>query len=280
MRSKRFFCAAFLAAVCFAACPLRADQNLPDIPALLRQVEKNQKLVEQNREKYSFTDVEEQQTVARNGKVTDRTVRQYDVFFLNGQLIRRMVKKNGKPLSASAQRKEDAHVRKLVEKYDREAQKDSKPRGDTITIAVFLRTSHFTDPRWVTLDGRKVLAFDFEPDPAFRPSSEAERIAHDLSGQMWVDAKDIEVVRLEAGLNKPYHVAGGLLASLEKGSTATLKQKLVDGEVWLPSYSAIDLSARMLLFKKLRVNIIDSYSHYRVFSVKSLSNIAPPARHH
>lgn len=277
MRSRHLFCVPLLAIVWIAAPPLRANQRLPDIPALLRQVEKNQQRVEQDREKYSFTDVEEQQTVGRDGKVTQRTVRQYDVFFLNGQLIRRLVKKNGKPLSASAQRKEDARVRKQVEKNERKAQKDQQTSKKAITIDVFLRTSRFVNPRWVTVDGRKALAFDFVPNHAFRPSSLPERVAHDLRGVMWVDAQAREVVRLEAGLSSPFRVGGGILGSVEKGTTVTLEQKLVDGDVWLPSYSAIDLSARLLLFKKLRMNVIDEYSHYRVFSVKSLNKIVPPA---
>lgn len=279
MRSKHLFCNALVAIVCFAVRPVRAGQALPNVTELLRQVEKNQHRVEQDREKYSFTDIEEQQTVGRGGKVTDRTARQYDVFFLNGQLIRRMVKKNGKPLSASAQRKEDSRVRQEVEKLERQEQKVRQSGEKQIGIGVFLRASRFSNPHWVTRQGRKALAFDFAPNPAFKPSSQAERIAHDLRGVMWVDAQAREVVRLKAGLESSYRIAGGLLASVEKGTTVTLEQKLVDGDVWLPSYSAIDVSARMLLLKHLRMNIIDHYSHYRVFSVKSLSDIVPPERH-
>lgn len=251
-------------------------ETLPDIPALLKQVEKNQQRLEQNREKYSFTDIEEQDRIGRDGHVTHRSVRQYDAFFLNGNLIRRMVKKNGKPLSASAQKKEDARVRKLVERYERKSSESHAGNGQDVGVGLFLRACRFSNPHWTTLNGRRVLAFNFSPKPAFKPQSKAGKLVHDLGGVMWVDARAGEVVRLEAGLDNSYRIAGGLLASIEKGTTVKFEQKLVGGHVWMPSYFAFDASARLLLFKGERVNVTDRYSHYRVFSVHALGKIVPP----
>lgn len=277
---KQALAAAFLLILCsLPKLPLRADQPLPDIPALLKQVERNQAKLEQDREKYSFTDVEEQDDVTRSGRVKKKSVDQYDVFFLRGYLIRRLVKKDGKPLSASEQRKEDARVRKLVEKYERKAQKKkSGADDDDIGVAVFLRTSVFTHPHWTQLGGREVLAFDFAPNPRYRPQTAAEKVAHTLGGEVWVDAQAGEVARVEAGFNSAYRIGGGVLASIEKGTTVTLKQTYVDGDAWLPSYTAIHARGRLLLFKGVRFNLEDAFSGYRVFHVGSLSKIGAPGK--
>lgn len=276
---KQALAATFLLVLCASAVqPLRADQPLPEIPTLLKQVERNQSKLEQDREKYSFTDVEEQDDVTRSGQVKKKTVDQYDVFFMRGYLIRRLVKKGGKPLSASAQKKEDARVQKLVEKYERKVEKKSGSDDNDIGIGVFLRTCVFTHPHWARLGGREVVAFDFAPNPRYRPQTGAERVVHSLAGQAWIDAQASEVVRLQAGFDSAYRIGGGVLASIEKGTTFTLDQTFVDGDAWLPSYTAIHARGRLLLFKGVRLNLEDTYSNYRVFHVDSLSKIGAPGK--
>ncbi|MGH9396226.1 MAG: hypothetical protein ACRD18_05180 [Terriglobia bacterium] len=278
MQNKFVSMALLLALFCAVAAPVRAGPSLPDVTALLKQVQKNQARVEMDREKYTFTDIEEQDDVSRTGALKNIAQKQYDVFFLHGHLIRRLVKKNGKPLSASAQKKEDARVAKLVEKYERKAAKKDHSDDSQVGITVFLRTSLFTHPRWEELRGRKVLAFDFYPSPAYKPRTKAERICHDLDGVAWVDPQAQEVVRLQAGFDGSFKIAGGLLASVEKGTTVTLEQTFVDGDVWLPSYDAFNANLRLLLFKGLRLNFVNRYSGYRVFDVRSLSKITSPGK--
>lgn len=275
------------------ALPIRAGQSspapltsstsseapaLPDVATLLKQVQKNQERLEQDREKYTFTEVEEQDSVSRKGQVKAGPVSQYDVFFLHGYLIRRLVKKDGKSLSAAAQKKEDGRVRKLVEKYERKAEKKNKQDDSEVGVGVFLRTSLFNHPRWEWLGGRRVLAFDFHPNPDYRPQTLVEKMVYCLAGEAWIDAQAREVVRLQAGFDSSYKIAGGLLASIEKGTTVTLAQTFVDGDAWLPSYFSIHARGRLLLFKGVRLNLEDHFSDYRVFNVKSLSKMTAPAK--
>ncbi|MGH9406660.1 MAG: hypothetical protein ACRD3D_12600 [Terriglobia bacterium] len=278
MRSKFGLAGVLMPLLLAPALPCFAGEPLPDVSTLLRQVERNQERLEQEREKYSFSDIEEQDDLSRDDKVKRKTVHEYDVFFLHGYLVRRLVEKDGKALSASAQKKEDARVRKLVEKYERKAEKKSRPDDDGVGIAAFLRASRFTHPRWTGLAGRLVLEFDFEPNPNYRPKTFVERVVHTLSGEMWADAQAGEVVRLQARFDRSFRIDGGLLASLEKGTSVIAEQMLVGGSVWMPSYTSIHASGRLFLIKSERLNVTDRYSDYRIFHVESLSKIAPPAK--
>ncbi|HEV2498409.1 MAG TPA: hypothetical protein VGY31_02365, partial [Terriglobia bacterium] len=275
MRNKALFFVLFLTLLCAMALSIRAGQSSPaplasstssgvpalsDVATLLKQVQKNQDRLEQDRERYSFTEVEEQDSVSRKGQVKAGPVNQYDVFFLHGYLIRRLVKKDGKSLSAAAQKKEDGRVRKLVEKYERKAEKKNKQDESEVGVGVFLRTSLFTHPRWERLGGRRVLAFDFHPNPNYRPQTLVEKMVYCLAGEAWIDAQAREVVRLQAGFDSSYKIAGGLLASIEKGTTVTLAQTFVDGDAWLPSYFSIHARGRLLLFKGVRMNLEDHFS--------------------
>jgi hypothetical protein len=73
------------------------------------------------------------------------------------------------------------------------------------------------------------------------------------------------VVRLEARFSDNFKIAGGLLASLSKGSNFVFEQTMVNNEVWLPSYDEVHAAAR-LVFVKVKANQIDRYSNYKKFS--------------
>lgn len=252
-----------------------ADHPIPDITLLLKDVEKNQKKIDQTREKYACTEVEEQDHLSKQGKLKKRTFKEYEIFFIGGREIQRLVKKNGKRLRAAQQRKEDARVRKQVEKYEKQlARRKSGDDPDGIGISVFLRTSQFDHARWTRYRNQEVIAFDFAPNSAYKPRTFAEKVAHSLAGEVWVDPQAHTIVRLEAWFDHPVKIGGGLLASLDKGTTVAIEQALVNHEVWLPSYLEFHGSARLLLFKGIRMNVIDRYSDYRVFHVKSFEKVA------
>jgi hypothetical protein len=67
MRSNILPAALLLPFLCASLSTLAADQPLPDGATLLKQVERNQERLEKDREKYSFTEVVEQDDVVRNG---------------------------------------------------------------------------------------------------------------------------------------------------------------------------------------------------------------------
>jgi hypothetical protein len=276
MRSNVISAALFLPFLCASPSALAANQPLPNSATLLKQVERNQDRLEKDREKYSFTEVVEQDDVVRDGHARTAGVSEYDVFFLHGYLIRRLVRTGGKPLSALAQKKEDARVRKLIERDEHRNEKLTGPGDEPVGIDVLLRVSRFDQPRWETLRGRRLLAFDFEPNPSYRPKTLEEKIAHSLAGAIWVDPEAREVVRLQARFDTSFKLGGGLLASIEKGSSVVTEQTLVNGDIWLPSYTSIHANARMLLFKGFRMNVVNHYSDYRVFHVDSLNTIIGP----
>ncbi|HEX5482552.1 MAG TPA: hypothetical protein VFZ08_07990 [Terriglobia bacterium] len=256
--------------------PARHFAALPDISELLKDVEKNQKKIDVAREKYACTAVEEQDQLSRQGKLKKRSFKQYEIFFIGGREVRRLVKKDGEMLNAAQQRKEDARVRKAVEKYEKQQrQQNGSNDPDGIGVGVFLRTSRFDHARWTRYRGRKVIAFDFAPNPDYQPSSFAEKVAHSVAGDVWVDPKAHTVVRLEAEFDRPVKIGGGLLASLSKGVTVAIEQERVNNELWLPSYLELHISAHVLLFKSFHMNIVDRYSDYRVFNVKSLEKRRP-----
>jgi hypothetical protein len=268
--------------------PIKSQVKLPDLKALFKEIDENQKAADKIRENYAGTRVEEETEFEKDGKVKKTEVSEYTFFYLNGDEISTLVKKDGKPLSDEEQKKENEKTQKRIEEIQkREAKKEAqdekaKEEGkkdkddDDVDIETFLRACQFVNPRRERFRGQDVLVFDFEPNPEFQPHKMVERIVHELAGVIWVDERAHEVARLEAYFVGDFRVAGGLLANLQKGTSFVFEQSYFNNEVWLPTYEEAHVGVRVLLMKGFNVNAVTRYSDYKRFNVQTLSTIDQP----
>src|SRR5262249_19293524 len=154
-----------------------------------------------------------------------------------------LISKDGKPLEGEEKKKEDARFNKAYEKQTKEAaeqqakladpkKKAKEDAEDEKDISRILRAERFTNPRRERLHGQMVLAFDFGANPDYKPKSSEERLAQLMAGVLWVDEQASEVVRIEAHFVDHMRIAGGLLASVDKGSNFVFEQTRVNDEVW------------------------------------------------
>ncbi len=267
--------------------PIKSQVKLPDLKALFKEIDDNQKALDKLKENYAGSESEEETEFEGNGKVKKHEVNEYTFFYLNGDEITTLVKKDGKPLSETEQKKENEKTQKRIEENQkRAAKKEAKEEkakeegkdkeGDEPGIEVFLRTCQFVNPRRERFRGQDVLVFDFEPNPEFKPHKLVEKLAQKLAGVVWVDEKAHDVARLEAYFTGDMKLAGGLLASLQKGSSIVYEQAFVNNEVWLPTYLEAHFGARFLLVKGFKGSVVTRYSDYKKFNVETLSTIAKP----
>lgn len=264
------------------AFPAASNRPLPDIATLLKSVEKNQKAIEKLVEQYTCDKTEEEFEVGPRGAPKSKSTKEYQVFYLDGDEVDRLVKKDGKDLSAAEQQKESDHIQKVVEDREKRQAKQAKQGGedpgkhkDEVQVSDFLRIDRFTNPRRETFRGHEVIVFDFEPNPSYKPASVTEHFLHELSGAVWIDAQAADVARLEAYLDNSFKMAGGLFASVGKGSAFVFEQTKINDEVWLPSYIEAHVTARLLLLKGLHGNYTARYSNYQKFRVETVTKQAP-----
>jgi hypothetical protein len=262
------------------AFPAASNRPLPDIADLLKALDRNQKVIEKLVEQYTCDKKEEEFEIDSHGQVKSKGFKEYNVFYLDGDEVDRLVSKDGRALNAAEEQKENDHIQKVVREYEKkQARKAEHPndrmevkrKSNDVEISDFLRIDRFTNPRRETFRGHEVIVFDFEPNPSYRPASMVENLLHDLTGAVWIDEQAQDVVRLEAYLAGNFKLAGGLLASLKKGSAFTFEQSKINNEVWLPSYMEAHINARLLLLKGMEGNFIDRYSNYRKFRVESVT---------
>jgi len=269
--------------------PIKSQIKLPDLKALFKEIDDHQKAIDKIKENYAGTEVEEETEYEGSGKVKKHEARESTFFYLDGNEITTLVKKDGKPLDEKEQEKENEKVQKRIEEHQkRQAKKDAKEEKakeqgkdenkdkDDPGVEVFLRACQFVNPRRERFRGQDVLVFDFEPNPEFQPHNLAEKVVQKLAGVIWIDEHAHDVARLEAYFVSDARIAGGLLANLQKGTSFVFEQAYINNEVWLPTYMEGHVGARVLLLKGFKVSFVTRYSDYKRFNVETLSTIARP----
>src|SRR6195256_974655 len=251
--------------------PKKSQVQLPDLKALFKEIDENQKAIDKLRENYAGTRSEEESEYDKTGKISKRELHEYSFFYLRGHEVSTLVKKDGKPLSEEEQKKENEKVQKEIQDIQK---RDAKK--EAVGIETFLRACQFVNPRRERFRGQDVLVFDFEPNPDFKPHKLAEKVVHELAGVIWIDEKTRDVARLEAYFVGDFRFGGGVIANLQKGTSFVFEQAYINNEVWLPTYEEAHIGVRVLLVRAFKVNEITRYSDYRKFNVESIAAIAKP----
>ncbi len=265
---------------------LDSAKPLPDVEALLKTVVANQEKIEEMRERYTCRMTEIERKLDGDGRVKQTETKTYEVTPVGDRSVQRLTSVNGKELSAQEREKEDRRVQKdveeIIKRREKELQKKAREgeRGDEqddrVTILDFLHLCDITSVRREVFRGVEVIAFDFEPRKSVKPKSRVESIVSKLAGTLWVDEQAGQIVRLEARLTDSFKMAGGLLASIGPSTAFAFEQEKVDGEVWLPSLSEANISARLMLFSKINRSVKRSYSDYKKHRIDSTYETGKP----
>lgn len=255
---------------------------LPEMSSFLAEVRKtlhtNNLLLSQ----YTYTEKETHVELDSKGKTKKTEVKVYEV--LRGpepdDEYRRLISKNGVPVSRKELDKQDRErqndlddrERKRRKKSAAELQKSREERereDDKIIDDIFA----LYEPRMLgreTIGGRPAIRLSFKPRPVYKPKTREGKIMQKIAGQVWVNEDDHEVVRLEAEAVDTISVGFGLLGKLNKGSKITGERLKVNDEVWLPTRVEVFINARLLLLKGFNFRDIFEYSDHRKFNVETI----------
>ncbi len=265
MRLRTLGCIVLLAALTLTA----AAQNtapIPDVRQLLREVQDHQKQLEKIRETYTYSSSQTMQDIDAHGSVTKTETSDHEDFFVNGHVIERTVRKNGQPLNEHDQQKETERVTRLVEKAEK-TPSDQPLEGPSVSISHVLDIMDVSNPRRETFRGRPTLVFDFIGRKNAKTHGLAEDASKKLKGTIWIDDADRQVAHLEVTFDDNFHVAGGLIANIQKGSSFRFDQAPVDNQLWLPTGGEGNVQARVLLLKNMRQHFLERNYDYKRFRV-------------
>ena len=96
----------------------------------------------------------------------------------------------------------------------------------------------------------KVEKFTFRPNPAFSPPDLETQALTAMSGELWVDAAQERVARLEGHLERDVDFGWGILGRLNKGGWIVIEQADVGGGQWRIVRFQMVMSGRVLFKTK------------------------------
>jgi hypothetical protein len=253
------------------ACPAAAPPR--DANAFVRDLVGGQRRGEEALSRHAYDVTEVRERLDGKGRARRREIREYEVFYVRGRPVRRLVARDNRELTGRDREREDRRVRQLVEAIQ-EGRAASEMPG--VRLSRILERYDFTARGAEEQEGRCSLVFDF----AARPGDfdlERDNLLSRLSGRLWVDEEEHAVARLEARNTAGLRFAFGLGASVSTLSFDMSFTYVEDG-VWLPLRLETYAEGRRFLFRRFRSRRTSTYSNYRRFEVGIQETLHPEGR--
>ncbi len=212
-----------------------------------------------------------------HGKVESTKRENWETLILDGQPHRRMLERDGKPLSEEEQRIERKKLDQAVSKLSSETPAEKQRRLEETErqrkreFAFLSEIPDLFDLRLEgdsTVDGRPVWVVSGTPRPGARPKSHDAKVLLKVRGRMWIDRATYQWAKVEVETTDT--ISWGLfLARLNPGARLTFEQTEVNSELWLPKRLFLSGSGRVALLKRLVEDQEIQWSNYKKFSVDS-----------
>jgi hypothetical protein len=138
-----------------------------------------------------------------------------------------------------------------------------------VSITQTLELMDVRNPRREMYRGRAAIVFDFVGRKDAKTHGIIEDASKKLEGTLWIDEADRQVAHMDVRFIDNLRVAGGLVATIEKGSNFHFDQSPVNGELWLPTGAEASMEARVLLVKGLRQHYTERDFDFKRFRVET-----------
>jgi hypothetical protein len=251
---------------------------IPDVATLLKDVQQHQHQTDAIRENYTFHEIIRTDTLDSKDVVKETHSEESEVFFVKGHRIIHLLKRDGADLSPHDREKEQDRVKKEIENYHRPPMmKREEGGGQSHIVSRILAVSKTSNPRRAIFRGRPTIVFDFEGDPHAKSSGMDESAAKKLAGSVWIDEADRQVARLEVHFYDSFHIGGGILASVQKGTAINVDQAPIGDGLWMQTGSEDHLAARIVI-KSLRENVHIQDFDFKRFDIGTAQQIGVPRK--
>ncbi len=178
----------------------------------------------------------------------------YQVTMIEGSPYQRLIEVNGKPLSAAqnasemkkqqqetAQRRSESpdQRKKRISDYETGRQRDHAMMEQLTKAFNFqLLGTH-------NLRGFTVWQLKATPKPGYNPPNMHAQVLTGMQGQLWIDQKTYQWVKVTAQVIHPVSIAG-FLAQVEPGTRFELEKSPAEGNIWQITHFSMKSQAKVL----------------------------------
>ncbi|HLH04148.1 MAG TPA: hypothetical protein VKX25_15390 [Bryobacteraceae bacterium] len=192
-----------------------------------------------------------------NFKETDRQgkgSKTYQVTMIEGTPYNRLIAINGKPLSKSQQEQEEQKQKQETERRRAESASDRRQRiakyekdrkRDHAMMEQLTKAFNFTYLSQRKVRGFNVWVLKAKPRPGYQPPNLETQVLPGMQGQLWIDQKTYQWVKVTAQVIRPVSIEG-FLARVEPGTQFEMEMSPVEGNSWQISHFSMRSKARIL----------------------------------
>jgi hypothetical protein len=179
--------------------------------------------------------------------------------------VARLVSVFDKPLSPPDELKEQARLDSLLRDPGLQKHRKQGEDGDTAIVLRLLRMLpkaflyQYAGPG-VGPTGN-VEKFTFKPNPNFRPPDLETQALTTMTGDLWIDAAQERVTRLEGHLQQDTELAWGILGKLNKGGWIVIEQADVGDRQWRITRFKLAMTLRVL-FNTRNSDTVEEMTQY------------------
>jgi len=188
-------------------------------------------------------------------KSSSRLISTKEIFETKDGAVARLVAINDRPLSPEEEQSEQARLNQLLSDPGRQWHRKQTEDGDANRVLKVLRILPdaflYEYAGSETGPSGKLEKFDFKPNPRFNPPDLETQVLTAMKGQLWIDASQERVTRLEGHLQEDVDFGWGILGRLNKGGWIQLEQADVGDHQWRVVHFQMNMSGRVVFKNKV-----------------------------
>jgi hypothetical protein len=165
--------------------------------------------------------------------------------------VKRLIEKNGQPLSQGATQAEDSRLQDFINdpaklaKQRKDAEHDDR---NATALLKMLPEAFIWTPK---AHGAETLTLHFEPDPNFNPPDMQSRVLSAMNGDLVINEKQQRIQEISGKLTRDVTIGWGLLGRLHQGGTFRVLRREIAPTVWEITETHVHIEGKALLFKNI-----------------------------
>jgi len=179
--------------------------------------------------------------------------------------VARLIAVNDKPLSTADEQKEQSRLSALLADPGKQRHRKQSEDDDTSRVLKVVRAlpDAFLYEHIGSGNGPqgKIERFSFKPNPDFDPPDLEISALTAMTGEIWIDAAQDRVVRLEGHLQHDVDFGWGILGRLNKGGWIVIEQADIDNRQWRIVHFQMVMSGRVL-FKTRSFDTVEDQTDF------------------
>lgn len=198
-------------------------------------------------------------------KQSPRLASTKEIFETSDGAVARLLEINDAPLNAADEQREEARLSALLADPSKQRHRKQSEDDDTARAMKVLRAlpSAFLYQYKGTAQEPTggLQKYSFKPNPKFNPPDLETQVLTQMIGEIWIDANQKRVTRLEGHLRQDVDFGWGILGRLSRGGWIVLVQQEVGDHQWRTVHFQMSLSGRVLLKTKV-FDTTEDESHF------------------